>query len=114
MVTEDGNCFTSQNLCANHVREAKLNKDATETVERSQFAKELGDDEGSQSSGEGETQKPISKMNKAELALKAAELEITVPANATNKEVIALIEAVLNPSEDATPAANPDEKGDAE
>lgn len=44
-------------------------------------------------------EKELSKMNKAELSEKAASLNIEVPANATNKEIVALIEAAAKADE---------------
>lgn len=45
----------------------------------------------------GAGEKELSKMNKAELTEKAASMNIEVPANATNKEIVALIEAAIQP-----------------
>lgn len=39
------------------------------------------------------TEKPLNRMNKEELVLKAAELGIEVPEGATNKQIVDLIEA---------------------
>lgn len=39
--------------------------------------------------------KPLDRMNKAELAARAAELGITVPAEATKAQLLALVEAKL-------------------
>lgn len=52
-----------------------------------------------------EAQKPktLNQMNKAELTAKAVELSITVPADATNKQIVELIEAKL--TADAQPPA---------
>lgn len=47
----------------------------------------------------GADEKELSKMNKAELSEKVASMNIEVPANATNKEIVALIEAASKADE---------------
>lgn len=51
-----------------------------------------------EASGEA-TGKPLGQMNKAELLAKALELGINAPDGATNKEIVALIEAAFETKE---------------
>ncbi len=88
IVTSDGNCFTSKNLSDNHAKEARLDKAATVIVTRDMVEDEEVSNETAQPAA-----KPFKKMNKSELLNAVSELGIEVPEGATNKDIVALLEA---------------------
>jgi hypothetical protein len=87
-VTQDGQCFTTEDRAYNHEFEVSGSKSVTdENKPILVTADEVAT-----------ADKPIEKMNKTELQAKATELGLEFEDNATNKQLIEIINAKLTPA----------------
>lgn len=93
LVTSDGSCFTSSNLCANHVRGANLDPNDTVTIKRSEFAVPATATAPAATTEGGEKKEAdLSKMNKLQLQGKCTELSISFTEEMIKADLIKLIE----------------------